>query len=114
MEILVEYALKRLNSYFAREVYNSGLTFINTSNEVDNIIILRTGCGEEIFSIPYHDVVMLEGFMIRVEAECHQLGDCLIITDSSEDAERINRLWCYDKCVDHNSSDERLPELSCK
>ena len=66
---------KRLNSYFEREVYNSGLTFINTSSEVGNILILRTD------------------FMIRVEAECHQLGDCLIITDWSEDAERINRSW---------------------
>ncbi len=95
MEILVEYALKKLNSYFEKEHYNSGLTFIRTRTEVDNLIILQTGSGEEIFSIPYHDVEMLE------------------VTDSSEDAERINRLWCYDKCVDPNSSDERLPELGC-
>jgi hypothetical protein len=93
MEILVEYALKKLNSYFEKEQYNSGLTFIRTRTEVDNLIILRTGSGEEIF--------------------CPRLGNCLIMTDSSEDAERINRLWCYDKCVDPNSSDERLPELGC-
>ena len=113
MEILVEYALKKLNSYFEKEHYNSGLTFIRTRTEVDNLIILRTGSGEEIFSIPYHDVEMLEAFMTLVEAECPQLGNCLIMTDSSEDAERINRLWCYEKCVDPNSSDERLPELGC-
>ena len=37
MEILVEYALKKLNSYFEKEQYNSGLTFIRTRTEVDNL-----------------------------------------------------------------------------
>jgi hypothetical protein len=74
---------------------------------------LRTGCGEEVFCIPYHDDGMLEGFMILVEDQCNQLGDSIIISESSENAERVNRLWCYTRRRnDPNISDERLPELA--
>ena len=86
---------------------NSGLTFNTTCTQYGNKLELRTCYGEEIFSIPYHDDGMLEGFMILVEEIVS-----LITTESSENSERINRLWCYEIRGDPNSSDERVTELA--
>jgi hypothetical protein len=94
---LLNYGVEKLNTYFAKPIYNSGLRFDSTNN----LAHLSTGVGETLFMLKFDQESHLEHFMREIGEKCLELRSCVILTNNSIDVARVQRFWMLeDETID--------------
>jgi len=111
MNMVVDETLARLNAYFLREDFNRMLKFdsLHTTG-LGHVAQLKSG-NESLFFIVFPNRDLMEIFMMHIGDECHEIGDCLFLTGTSQDRDMIQRYWILPFEDGSSSDDSELPEL---